>query len=262
MEGRTHALSGAALFLAVAPAIDQVVALPFGTRVLYTLITAGCAMLPDLDHPEAAIGRTFGWPTQLLAEGVKHISGGHRHATHSWVGIGAFAVVAAAGTYVSPILARLVLAAAGADLPGWAAPIIMHIAAVIMITLALGLGVRALGLTDGGAVNNLVTFTGCAGVAVWSAQAGVDYRWIPAAYALGAFAHILGDANTEQGVPWMWPHPRRYRICSIDTGEWVERRLVAWPLATLGLPLLAAYNLGYGPQVAELAGATWDAIAA
>jgi hypothetical protein len=67
MMGRSHALSGAAAFVAAAPLLDWVTNIGPLELAAGAVVTAGASMLPDLDHPSSTIARTFGWPTQLLA---------------------------------------------------------------------------------------------------------------------------------------------------------------------------------------------------
>jgi membrane-bound metal-dependent hydrolase YbcI (DUF457 family) len=62
--------------------------------------------------------------------------------------------------------------------------------------------------------------------------------WIAPAVVLGCWAHILGDAATEHGVPLAWPHPARFRFATINTGSWVEN-LVVLPLLLAGTAAVA-----------------------
>ncbi|WP_424563184.1 metal-dependent hydrolase, partial [Trebonia sp.] len=56
--------------------------------------------MPDIDHPDSTISREFGFLTQAFAWLVDRLSGGHRHGTHSFVGIAVFSAGAlAAGSY-------------------------------------------------------------------------------------------------------------------------------------------------------------------
>src|SRR3984957_9217773 len=91
MLGRDHALSGAVAFAALAPALHVHEAFLAAGVVL----TAGAGVLPDIDHPDSTISRSFGFLTEWFAWVVDRISGGHRHGTHSLVGI----VVFSAGAY-------------------------------------------------------------------------------------------------------------------------------------------------------------------
>jgi membrane-bound metal-dependent hydrolase YbcI (DUF457 family) len=87
MMGRTHALSG----LVTGVAIGQ-----FGWHLdpahlaVGAAVTAGAAVLPDIDHPDASCADSFGFVTKGFAWLIGRVSGGHRHGTHSLVGVAAF----------------------------------------------------------------------------------------------------------------------------------------------------------------------------
>ena len=86
MMGRDHALSGALVFAALATSLHVSGAhLAAGVA-----LSAGAGMLPDIDHPDTTISRSFGFLTQAFAWLVDRLSGGHRHGTHSFVGIAVF----------------------------------------------------------------------------------------------------------------------------------------------------------------------------
>lgn len=187
MMARSHALSGAAVFVAAAPLLDHVTRIGPLELAAGAVVTAGAAMLPDFDHPSSTIARTFGWPTQLLAQLVAAKAGGHRRGTHSLL----FCVLAG---IVAGVL--MLLGPAGQT---------------VAVVLPLGLGARALGWTRTRPADNLVTFLVCAGLAIGFAAA-VNLAWLPAAWALGCLAHLLGDACTNSGVPFLWPSRRMYGV--------------------------------------------------
>src|SRR5258708_27446802 len=81
MLGRDHALSGAVVFAAFAPSLHVTEAhLAAGV-----VLAAGAGVLPDIDHPDSTISRSFGFLTEWFAWLADRISGGHRHGTHSLV---------------------------------------------------------------------------------------------------------------------------------------------------------------------------------
>jgi membrane-bound metal-dependent hydrolase YbcI (DUF457 family) len=92
MLGRDHALSGALAFAALGPSLHVT-----GSHLAAgVLLTAGAGTLPDIDHPDSTISREFGFLTQAFAWLVDRLSGGHRHGTHSFVGIAVFSAGALA----------------------------------------------------------------------------------------------------------------------------------------------------------------------
>src|SRR5947209_12378614 len=87
MMGRTHALSGLVTGVAAGQFVFH---LDAGHLAAAAVVTAGAAVLPDIDHPDASCACSFGFVTEAFAWLIEHVSGGHRHGTHSLVGIAAF----------------------------------------------------------------------------------------------------------------------------------------------------------------------------
>jgi membrane-bound metal-dependent hydrolase YbcI (DUF457 family) len=78
MLGRTHALSGAAAWLAAAPLMP----FPLAQVAAGTAVAAVGALLPDLDHPQAKATRVLGPLRYPVAHLIAKVSGGHRAGTH------------------------------------------------------------------------------------------------------------------------------------------------------------------------------------
>jgi inner membrane protein len=57
------------------------------SAVVFTTVTAVAALLPDLDHPDARLSRSLGWPGQFIAWTIGSLFG-HRGITHSVLGVG------------------------------------------------------------------------------------------------------------------------------------------------------------------------------
>jgi membrane-bound metal-dependent hydrolase YbcI (DUF457 family) len=206
---KTHALSGVTVWLAATPLLG------LGGREIAAgvVVTAGAAMLPDLDHPSSSIARSWGPLTRALARLTARVSGGHRQGTHSLLFI---ALVGLAG------------AAAGAA-GGWWAVVPVFLAA----SLALGVLLADKGLRNEALAAGLA-------LAVWAGE--VETGWLGWALALGSLAHLLGDALTPERVPLLWPHRRRYGVGLFTTDTWPERVLAG---------LLAAANVVLAVQVAD-----------
>lgn len=193
--GRTHALSGAVVMLAAAPVVATVVPSlsPHGPLALTAsvVVAAGAALLPDLDHPSSTIARSLHPLTTGLAHVVARVSGGHRHGTHSVVG-----VLAAAGLFG-------LLGSAG----GWAA--------WVPVTVLAGLAVAAVGVP-----RQVTAWAGTAVLVAGGVAAGVDFgSWLGVAVGLGTAAHVAGDCATVQGCPLLWPRPRRYHYANLVTNH-------------------------------------------
>ena len=84
MMGHTHALAGAVAWLGLVPFLaDYGMKMTPGEIVAGSVVCAGAALLPDMDHHSGSIANALGPVTKVLCKGVAAISGGHRHATHS-----------------------------------------------------------------------------------------------------------------------------------------------------------------------------------
>lgn len=193
MMGRTHSLAGAAGWLAIAPHIPGHG--PAGI-VLGTVIAAGAALWPDLDHPNGTIAHTYGSPSRSLCRVVERVSGGHREATHSLL-------AAAVATGVAAAAVRCV----------WVA--------VLVVWLCVGPAVRAAGIRRGRVVMAVAT-AGVAVVGVRVAGAGV----VPWAVGAGYLTHLGTDAMTVAGIPVAWPDRRRVRVAAMSTGGFGEQVVV------------------------------------
>ncbi|GAA3081556.1 metal-dependent hydrolase [Streptosporangium carneum] len=235
MMGHTHALTGAVAWLGVAPSLAALPLLTESSRfietgvmvhaltpaefVAGTLICAGAAMLPDLDHPSATIAQTFGPITWGLSKAVAWLSGGHRHATHSLL----FAVAAGFGAHYLANTYPI-----GRD---------------ILVVLLIGLALRAIGIGVPGKkfasamVNIGLTF----GLFVVFRSDNVGYAWLGVAVAVGCLVHVVGDCCTEQGCPVLWPMRQRWLLpwkIGIKTGRAFEQKFLAPALSVVVLGLL------------------------
>ncbi|MER7015309.1 metal-dependent hydrolase [Saccharopolyspora sp. NPDC000359] len=202
MMGRTHALSGALVGLLTGPLVGlhtAVEVLPFAA------VTAGYALVPDLDHPRATASRSLGVYTGTLSRLLRAVSawlyartkgpraargdGTHRHFTHTAV----FAVLLGAVCWASTQLGGLV-------------------AVVAWIGFGLLLAVDRLGMIAlvafaAGALAWIpVVLNGIVGTELAVVSDGLcDWLWI--AVSLGCLVHDAGDALTESGCPILWPIP-------------------------------------------------------
>lgn len=213
MMGHSHATSGAlawATAVCLAPAVG--VHPHWGAIAAGLISTAGAALLPDLDHPEATIAWTLGPLSRAAAVLVNRLSGGHRHATHS------------------------LLFAALAPLAIWAGDALIGRPFTIGVLFVLfALGTRALRLAPG-----LVAVTAVgASSAAWFLLP--DLSWLPWSVAAGTLAHLAGDCLTPGGCPLLWPHRRRYMLAVVRrTGNAFETAVLA-PLFALGAIALLAF---------------------
>lgn len=210
MMGRTHALTGLVAGLAAAPLVGADTA---HTAVAFAAVTAGFALLPDLDHPGASASRLLGPLTGGLSRLLRgasavsyrltkgrrdeHGAGTHRHLTHT-----------------------VAFAAALGGLTAWAT----HTGGPWAVA---GVALFALLLAESVLGDWLLPVTGGA-VTWWAASSPYGVLelaplagWLGIAVALGCVAHCLGDAITLSGCPFLWPLP-------IAGETWYEIRPPRW----------------------------------
>ena len=219
MMGRTHAASGSLAFAAAAPLLPTLgVQLSAVGLLVGVVAAAGAALLPDLDHPGSTAARALGPATGALARLGAAASGGHRQGTHSLVGVAAFTVLVAL-----------------ADASGTTGRTIT--AALLLVLASAGLHLR---LTRTTLLHVLLCFFGSA--VLVAAAPTVNVGVLPAAVAVGAAAHLAGDALTREGVPVLWPIRRgRVHLASLTTGGLLEQ-LVIGPAMLLAAAVMTWYS--------------------
>ncbi len=228
MMGHSHAVSGALLFAGSSPFLPQVVIgrpLAPGDVLMGTVLCAGAALLPDLDHHDGTAAQFLGPFSRALCRLIGWVSGGHRHATHSLL----FVALTGAGSWfgVERLGRRFTLGLAF---------VLLALAARALHLHPPGNGPTAWFTTVG------LAAVGTAALDTWLPAAS---RWLPYAVALGTLAHLLGDCLTRQGAPLLWPHRRRYEIVLIKrTGNRLETRFLVplMTVATFVLVWLAAFS--------------------
>lgn len=200
MLGRGHALSGAVGYLAAAPVVLPGIG---GLELAAgTLLCAGAALAPDLDHPGSTVSRSAGPASQVAAAGVRAVSGGHRMGTHSLF----FSAISAVAAWWLAYVASTALAAAvvAGFLVAVAGPLLgrsfgMRVTATTGVAAGVGLGY---------AINDGHLALGA---------------WYALAVPLGVFLHAMGDLLTPQGVPLGYPFTRaRAKLPLFTTGSPVE----------------------------------------
>lgn len=233
MLGHSHAISGALAFAASAAAAGAVAGyaglheVPFHPGavelILGTLITAGAALLPDIDHPNGTIAHALGPITKHLSKFVSEISGGHRHATHSVL----FMLGAGAVTWVGEYFGGKIFT-------------------LILAFVMLALGIRALHLSPSGetfrAWGPCVLLAGAGTVVMWRWLPATP-NWLPFAIALGCLAHLVGDCLTDRGCPLLWPLKFKLSIPLISrTGNTMETWVLTPLMACGTIALLCLYS--------------------
>lgn len=240
--GRTHVLSGYVTGTLTGTALG----FPASGVVAFSIVAAGAAALNDLDHDHAAASRVLGPVSRLLAETVQAYArllyrvtrgpgdpdrrGAHRGATHALplllIPCAVLLVLPHAASGVAGSVAEL----AGAN-PGpvqrWAGPAAVAVVVGFCVLLAAD--------RLGGRVLIAATVAGVVlGVGHDPATALLSVTpWVALAVLVGTVTHVMGDAVTEQGGPWLAPLYRQ------DSGSDRERRWVR-----LALPKVLAFRTG------------------
>ena len=159
--------------------------LPIPQTAALAGFTAGMALLPDLDKCGSSPARSLGFVSEAVAWVFGRISGGHRHATHSFLGIAVFTALAWVSCHFR------------ADWGGKAG-------LALLMTLSVSAALEALHLARGHVAD-------LAGVAVAAAEIWYGYglRFIPIAVLLGCATHITGDMLTDSGCMLGYPWSRQ-----------------------------------------------------
>lgn len=270
MMRQGHAVSGLVAGLgavSVAEALGASISLP--AALIGAALTAGAALLPDIDCPGATVTRTFGSASELLSESTNELSawvydrtatehdedrdGGHRGLTHTWP----FALA----------LGGLVALFARVD---WCLIAILFICVTLTLRGLLGKNARIRLPLD----NLLPEHLG-----LWLASAaftGALWLWLPPEFsptflggmvAFGCMVHCWGDSLTLMGCPWMWPIPiAGQRWYPIGTPEAVRFRAGGPAELYLVLPLLTVAAvvllIDVVPGGWEALGWAWEYVAA
>jgi membrane-bound metal-dependent hydrolase YbcI (DUF457 family) len=220
MLGRSHALSGAVAGLAVGSLVLHEAPAPLA---LFAGLTTAYALANDLDSCGSTEARSLGFVTEAFAWVVRLASGGHRHGTHSALGVAAFAGAA----WLACLFRH--------DWPGRIA---------LFLILAAGFAAALDALRIGGHAGNIAALAGAAAMC-WT---GYGLALVPLAAILGTSAHLAGDALTRCGVPLLWPATMREfhltpRPLWFTTGHWPERFIVT-PVLLLALGVLCWHDAG------------------
>jgi membrane-bound metal-dependent hydrolase YbcI (DUF457 family) len=215
MLGHSHALSGAVTGLATG--IIMHMSTPHTAALAG--FTAGMALLPDLDKCGSSPARCLGFLSEAIAWIIGKLSGGHRHATHSLLGIAGFTGLAwVSAHYVHDWGGKAGLA--------------------LLMTLSVAGGLEALRLARGH-VADLIGI----GVASWEVWYGYGLKLIPLAVLVGCCTHIVGDLLTDSGCMLAFPVSKhRFHLLpepfAFTTGTRPEL-LIVDPILTIALIALA-----------------------
>jgi membrane-bound metal-dependent hydrolase YbcI (DUF457 family) len=243
MMGPSHALSGAAVWLAGSWALNHFAGYEQSPLAIAvgTAVCAGGALLPDLDlsgrvtanKGGATVAHTFGVASLFVAEVIEKISlgvysvtrlshdphreNGHRTLTHTLP----FTVLVGWGT--TTLCTKF---------GKWAV--------IGILFLMIGLALRGLFEKWAERAGWVIVTLLSAGAAVFTSAnlpAGRGYPMLGLAVGVGCFVHLLGDIITHAGVPILWPIPTGHRM---------------WRM--VGIPNVIAVEVGGAVEVFVLRG--------
>jgi membrane-bound metal-dependent hydrolase YbcI (DUF457 family) len=217
MLGHSHALSGAVAGVAAGIFLH----LPVPQTVALGGFTAGMALLPDLDKCGSSSARCLGFLSEAIARAVGRLSGGHRHATHSVIGVAIF-------TGLAWICCHFRYDWAG------------KAGLALLMALGVAAALEALHVARGHAADLIGIAAACG--EIWS---GFGLRLIPLATAIGCCAHIAGDMLTDSGCLLGYPVSRhRFHLLpeplAFTTGTRPEL-LIVDPILSGALLILAVW---------------------
>jgi membrane-bound metal-dependent hydrolase YbcI (DUF457 family) len=214
--GESHALSGAV----TGTAAGLILHAPLPVTATLAVLGAAWATVPDLDTCGSCAARSLGFLSEGFAWTVGKVARGHRHGTHSLLGIAVLTAV----TWLACEFRQTWPGRAGL---------------MLLLAVALAAGARALRL--GGHLADVLAL----GAAAAAAFEGWDLRLIPLGCAVGCSTHVAGDMLTESGCPLLWPFSQ-YRFkwwprpLAFTTGTAPERMIID-PLLTAALAVLGTW---------------------
>ncbi|WP_433673847.1 metal-dependent hydrolase [Microbacterium gorillae] len=251
MMGTSHAISGSASWVAVtSTAVPALGLYPLGPSavVLGSVICAGAALLPDADHHNATIAHSVPVAGRVAAGAVGKLTGGHRHGMHSLLAV----VGIVAGTTA---LSYLEWTPSGWD---HALQVGSAAAAAACVTFAA----KVLKLVKTWPMAWLFGLLMAGAVLLWAPS---EFAWLPVCIGIGFLVHLLGDALTIEGVPFLWPlkprAPKFVQALPIINVMWKVNGYFAVPILghagswrewLLTIPLTAYALWGVGEAVVDL----------
>lgn len=249
--GPTHALSGLAIFLLIVALIPG-----FGDNylnsnslwvlIIATLTTVGAALLPDLDNTSSTVRNSLGIVGSVISTGFRATSlvmqstirtrkddanpDPHRGFWHTFVASIIFGLVT---WFLTNIQTELTLPLFGTITIGF---IIAFFLSFILVHLALTALIASSfkklkkSFPFGEVLSFAISFT-LTFLLFLRIPSDVNFLWLSISITLGMMIHILGDAMTVSGVPFLWPIPIRgkmwwnIRFTKMKAGGTLEKSL-------------------------------------
>lgn len=220
MMGTHHAISGAAAWIAITSATPVALGIePLSTPAVLigAVVTAGAALLPDVDHHNGTIAHSGGLATKAIAGVAQVASGGHRHGLHG--------LLAIAGFYIATMfLGRFTM-----DVP-YLGEVAVGSAVLLMALIAFAL--KALKISKGGKIKLWMTALVATLALVYFAPEQLE--WLPLSVMVGVATHLAGDFITTGGLPLLWPisikPPRALKNVPVISSIWKSNGYISLPI--------------------------------
>ena len=218
MMGANHAAMGGATWILLttsAPTAMHVATMGPTGVIAGALVAAGSALLADADHHNGTIAHSA--PGGKLVTGaVGKLTGGHRHGTHSLLGMAA------------AVIGSLALGGWSFQVGDSSIPIGIGIATMIIV----GFGVKAMKVFQSAKV--LPFFVGLIVALMVMLMAPADWHWFPWAVGIGYGIHLLGDFLTTDGLALLWPWvpkpPKWWTKSKFLSHFWKKNGYMAFPI--------------------------------
>ena len=204
-------LVGALVYLTAPSLIPVGEAVPL---ITWALVTAGWALSPDIDEPGSTVSRFLGPVSRTFSKFVRHISGGHREMTHTWVFVALAFAFGLAASYVGGAFAAVTVAMSVCLSWGIVAPRSLRKYALIA-SIAIG------------------------ALVYWGVD---DLSPVVFAISYGTWLHILGDMATKSGVEFLWPSSRTMGWRAFSTVSIAAKKYEAKKRGNKGPSTMDYYN--------------------
>lgn len=220
MMGGHHAVCGAVAWVTLTSTAPYTIGLhpmPPVSVLIGALVTAGAALLPDVDHHNATIANSGGLATQAIANVAEAASGGHRHGLHSLLAVAGFTALSWGAQFWHATVPML----------GW-----IPLGSALLLLALVAFASRALKLSRGGALK--LWFTAAVVTVAVLRFAPQQLAWLPLSVLIGVVVHLLGDFMTTGGLPLLWPWvpkpPKSVEFMPVLRRIWAPSGYVAVPV--------------------------------
>lgn len=264
MMGKEHALVGFGAYAAGAYAAANAGIFPTefataGALIAGALVSAGAALIPDIDHPSGTAANAGGFVTRGIAHVTNAVSGGHREGTHQlWFAAAFFILVWSTTTGAETVSESF-------NIPALATWHTMASCAWFIIIVAFGAQATSktflhqkfnrIWQKKTGALAKMYAwaFATVTCLLTWLVCGPTDsWGWLVPAVITGHLSHLVTDALTSAGLEIL-PGKRIYLpILGDTTNHNPVQMLLGVVMAVVGLGAIVFSATGWSPQAIDL----------